>query len=167
MPKWAHMHSRGATVPHNPLWPADRDTLYLRVCLLPLSPLGIALMPCSYCPPPSRSADWLPLPLSCRTCHLPRWRPHTHVINSFSSGLQKYRKFPGGLLHGKEMSLSHCHTLAWIPHYMPHDKGTLNELGEIMQCAIIIIMPTPGRADDICVGMSTHLYSKALPQAEW
>lgn len=167
MPKWAHMHSRGAAVPHNPLWPADRDTLYLRVCLLPLSPLGFPLMPCSYCPPPSRSADWLPLPLSCRTCHLPRWRPHTHVINSFSSGLQKYRKFPGGLLHGKEMSVPHCHTLAWIPHYMPHDKGTLNELGEITRCAIIIITPTPGRADDICVGMSTRLYSKALPQVEW
>lgn len=129
MPKWAHTHSRGAAAPHNPLWPADRDTLYLRVCLLPLSPLGFPLMPCSYCPPPSRSADWLPLPLSCRTCHLPRWRPHTHVINSFSSGLQKYRKFPGGLLHGKEMSVPHCHTLAWIPHYMPHDKGTLSELG--------------------------------------
>lgn len=64
------------------------------------------------------------------------------------------------------MSVPHCHTLAWIPHHMAHDKGTLNELGEITKCAIIIISPTPGRADDICVGMSTRLYSKALPQVE-
>lgn len=64
------------------------------------------------------------------------------------------------------MSVPHCHTLAWIPHYMPHDKGTLNELGEITQCAIILITLTPGRADDICVGMFTCLYSKALPQVE-
>lgn len=120
---YSHIHAnafkradaRHATAPCNPLWPMDRKTC---VCLFPLSPLGLPLMPHSHCPSPSHSADWLPLPLSCRSCHLPCWHPHTHVINSFSSGLQKYRKFPRGLLHWKEMSVYHCHTLALTPHYI-------------------------------------------------
>lgn len=176
-----HMHAHTHTLIHVerqsliiPLWPVDRDTLlFLCVCVCASASACVyshfphsAFLSCrvAIVLHPRRSADWLPLPLSCRSCHLPRWRPHTHVINSFSSGWPKIQEVsPGGLLHGKATSASTRHTLAWIPHCPPADKGASMELrgGEITQY-VAIITPTRGEADRICVGMSTCLYFKRL-----
>lgn len=48
-----------------------------------------------------------------------------------------------------------------------HDKGTVNELrGRLHSRCSKIIPITSGRGDNICIGMFTRPYSKALPQIE-
>lgn len=48
------------------------------------------------------------------------------------------------------------------------DKGTVNELRGSLHSTCSKITPiTSGSAGNISTGMSTHPYSKALPQVEW
>lgn len=164
--EWACMHSRGAPVAHNPPLTCGQryPFIFVRV-FTPTFPTGLSSHAASLLSstPDAPLIDFLFLWVVAHVTF--PVGAHTLTLSTASHpGDRKYRKFPrGGLLHGKATSASTRHTLAWIPHCAPADKGASMELrgGEITQY-VAIITPTRGEADRICVGMSTFLYFKRL-----